>query len=382
MFGFAVAKDTLMKMIIAGFILSQFLLASPLSAQVFVDVNATGAGNGNSWANAYTSLQPAIADADAANEQVWVADGSYVLAAPLAMADGVAVYAGFQGGGAGETLLSQRDPAAHVATLDLASNFSVTFSGIANAEISGFTLAQLPNAAVAIIVQNSSNIIVSQINAPDLGSSHGVLSLGGSTAIARRLFVRDDGGAGGAASGVAVSSTSTLTLESSAFSGLAGISVLVQNGANAANVFNCTFHNVAWGLRVSAAIPSSATNCIFSGPASGYPIHETTLDGDVVIKNCLFFDTGGVDLREEGSINISGAANINAIPGNANNLDGDPVYANAPAGDFTLGDYSAAVDQGDDSAAPTLDLLGISDLGAQEAPPSVVPVEASAFTVE
>ena len=63
------------------------LLANPLLAQVFVDVNASGAGNGNSWMDAYTSLQPAITDADAANEQVWVANGTYTPGSNITMAD-------------------------------------------------------------------------------------------------------------------------------------------------------------------------------------------------------------------------------------------------------------------------------------------------------
>ena len=58
-----------------------FLLffASATSAQgrtIFVDAYATGAGNGNSWQNAFTDLQAALFAAQP-GDGVWVALGTY-----------------------------------------------------------------------------------------------------------------------------------------------------------------------------------------------------------------------------------------------------------------------------------------------------------------
>ena len=101
------------------------LLALPAQAAiVYVDASATGAGTGASWADAYVSLQDALAAARAGDE-VWVADGVYLpdqgaaqtegrRASTFALKNGVAVYGGFAGGEAGR---DGRDPAANPAIL-------------------------------------------------------------------------------------------------------------------------------------------------------------------------------------------------------------------------------------------------------------------------
>jgi hypothetical protein len=91
----------------------------------YVDVNALGLNNGNSWTDAYTSLQSALTDPNCS--EVWVAKGVYKpgaagnQAASFTLPPGMAVYGGFAGG---ETARGQRLPSTNVTILsgDIDSN--------------------------------------------------------------------------------------------------------------------------------------------------------------------------------------------------------------------------------------------------------------------
>ncbi|MCK4658556.1 MAG: hypothetical protein KAV82_03455 [Phycisphaerae bacterium] len=86
---------------------------------LFVDATATGANNGTTWADAYTELRDALAEAGTSEwiTAIWVAAGTYTPAeaggdrsASFELLNGVAIYGGFAGG---ETGIDQRDPVAN-----------------------------------------------------------------------------------------------------------------------------------------------------------------------------------------------------------------------------------------------------------------------------
>ncbi|MBK8192457.1 MAG: hypothetical protein IPK76_04400 [Lewinellaceae bacterium] len=85
----------------------------------YVNIAATGANNGASWADAFTDLQSALAQVQAGDE-VWVAEGVYRPTAgndrtlSFEQASGVALYGGFAGM---ESALSERDWALHLTVL-------------------------------------------------------------------------------------------------------------------------------------------------------------------------------------------------------------------------------------------------------------------------
>jgi predicted outer membrane repeat protein len=107
----------------------------------YVRREASGSNDGSSWADAYTDLQPALADAGCA--EIWVARGIYrpvvpadpdhVTAAERAATFRVqprtALYGGFAGG---EDALDARDPATHPTVLsgDLAGDDSGAVDGV------------------------------------------------------------------------------------------------------------------------------------------------------------------------------------------------------------------------------------------------------------
>lgn len=87
-----------------------------LSAQIYVNASATGAGDGSSWADAYTSLSDAIANT-ASDGSIWVAAGIYNPPSPELNVDtafvinqNLSLYGGFAGN---ESSLDERDPSAN-----------------------------------------------------------------------------------------------------------------------------------------------------------------------------------------------------------------------------------------------------------------------------
>lgn len=89
-----------LKLLTLSFILSQVLVA-----QRFVDVDATGANDGSSWVNAFSSLNEAV-DRSPAGSSLWIAEGTYRLSKTLNLNEAdLDLYGGFAGD---ETNLSQR----------------------------------------------------------------------------------------------------------------------------------------------------------------------------------------------------------------------------------------------------------------------------------
>jgi hypothetical protein len=93
--------------------------AYEVHAIIFVDRDATGSGDGTTWADAFVDLKDALAYASAGS-QIWVAEGTYFptdtvdRSASFTLKNGVAVYGGFSGF---ETLRTERHLGTHLTTL-------------------------------------------------------------------------------------------------------------------------------------------------------------------------------------------------------------------------------------------------------------------------
>ena len=101
--------------ILRGYALMLFLclcVSYLQAATIYVKTTGSDANDGASWANAYASLQTALASA-VSGDEIWVAKGTYYPTtsttdrdASFALKDNVAIYGGFTGN---ENLLSLRD---------------------------------------------------------------------------------------------------------------------------------------------------------------------------------------------------------------------------------------------------------------------------------
>jgi len=142
-----------MKNILTAIALLGIAIILPAQNRIYVHHAASGANNGQTWADAFSDLQTALLAAQGGDE-VWVSEGTYY---PTSGTDrsvsfepksGVQLYGGFVGN---ETTLGQRDWAAHVTYLsgdigipndstDNSLNIVYLFQSDSNTVLDGFTV--------------------------------------------------------------------------------------------------------------------------------------------------------------------------------------------------------------------------------------------------
>jgi hypothetical protein len=132
-------------------LVSSTALPAHAAGVTYVDSGASGANDGTSWADAYTSLQSALTAASS-GDQIWVTAGSYTpttgsdRSASFTLKNDVALYGGFAGT---ETLLSERSWTANVTTLsgdigtagNASDNSYHVVTGATGATLDGFTIS-------------------------------------------------------------------------------------------------------------------------------------------------------------------------------------------------------------------------------------------------
>jgi predicted outer membrane repeat protein len=373
---------------------------------IYVKANATGANNGSSWTNAYTSLQAALAAAGN-GDQIWVASGTYYPTSgsnrsdTFSLKNGVAIYGGFAGT---ETLVMQRDPQVNVTILsgDIgASNQTkdnsyhvVVASGTnSSAVLDGFTIMRG--------------------NADLLGGTQqfggGMYSLGGSPTLSQLVFRENKANYGAGFYNDAGSPTLTnITFTGNSASRGAGMyninisnpiltnvtfsgNIATNRGGGMSNAgSNPVLTNVTFSGN-SARLGGGMQNVFGSNPTlinvtfssntattSGGAIYNTESSNPTIINSILYGNPGGEIFNENNSTPVVtysivqggylGTGNLNADPQlHALTNNGGPTQTRA------LGVGSPAIDAGNNASCPVTDQRGVArpqgshcDIGAYE----------------
>ena len=386
--------------------MARFVLAAALlvglpqssfgAATIFVKSTASGANNGTSWANAFTSLQSALTAA-ASGDEIWVAAGTYKPTATadrnfsFALKNGVGVYGGFAGT---ETMRSQRNPATNVTILSgdigtggvatdnsyhvVTSDSTVTSTGI----LDGFTVtggqadgASDPTdrgggAYVNLGSPSFVQVIFSGNSAGNRGG--GVRVAAGSPSFTNCTFQGNVASTAGA--GLSAASVGSMQVKGCVFrgnvvgnsTGGGGIeatdnttvvnSVIAQNSPNGANFLGGgnTFVNTTIANNDSYGI------ALFANPNS-------------IVNSILYSNPNGAIFLGISGIATVSYSDVEGGVAGTGNVSGNPLFAGAPT-DLRLGSGSPAIDSGNNAAVPggvTTDVAGLPRFFDDPAAPNV-----------
>lgn len=337
-------------------------------AVFYVNQNAIGNNDGNSWENAFTDLQAALEIATP-NDEIWVAGGTYKPTVgtnrgiSFDIPSGVAVYGGFAGG---EASLEQRNWINNVTILsgDIGqegvgndnSNSVVDITDTTpTTVIDGFTISDANGdggitggAANATL----SNLIIRDNNAEFGGGYSG---FGSDVTFTNVSFINNFAEARG---GAIRSTLGTTTVENGLFIG----NVAQQGGAieGLANVTNSTFYN--------NQAPEGSAILLFSRGSTN------------TIENSIFFNNSGSEddnqiVARRGEIVVNNSIVEDGYSGPGTGIiDADPLFVDPSNNNFRLQSTSPAIDVGNNNVVnSSTDILNnprifnnIVDFGAIE----------------
>ncbi|QEC42944.1 T9SS type A sorting domain-containing protein [Pseudobacter ginsenosidimutans] len=332
-----------------------FQISHAQSSRVYVNVAATGANNGTSWADAYTDLQVAM---DFAyynyKDTVWVARGTYQNAVDPSFypMENVKVFGGFTGS---ETMFEERDWRTNITILKGKTAHVIWCNnrGVTNAFIlDGFTITGgtgmvSTSGGGMYIVYDSPlfrNCTITGNKTTGSAKGGGAWCQIGSPVFINCVFSNNEAAGGG---GIA-SDEAYVTLINCVISGnvsrntVGGGGLYMSTGGNLGSLtmVNCTVSGnrtpgSGGGFRLFG-IPANISNSIFYGNHSDYgSTISVTKPATTTLTNCIV--EGG-------------------YPG-AGNMDVNPQFVNAPppstipfaTGDYRLRACSPAITAGDNS---------------------------------
>ncbi len=320
----------------AWFVLSRGAVAET----TYVDRTATGSGDGASWANARNDLAVAVSGASAGDE-IWVVAGTY---GPIALKSGVRIIGGF---GGTESATSQSDPVANRTIISGGgtSRAVVSINNDSSAVLRGFSITDgfvdIPGMGGGMYIKDSSPTIVSCVFTRNrcilMGGAVGIF--GGVPRFTNCTFHGNDGGCGAGAVWKDLSGAPTFT--------------------------NCLFYDNRAGEAGAIGLltgPATFVNCTFTDNHATLKKAGAIFDtrGEAVLHNCILWNNSAVTPGTDEFFNVASAGGKTALthcltqgtwPG-AGNISADPLFANAPGGDYRLQATSPCRDAGDSSLLP------------------------------
>jgi len=329
-------------------------------AIVYVDAEATGANDGSSWVDAYTSLWHVLTAASSGDE-IWVAEGTYKPTGPgertatFQLKNGVVLYGGFAGG---ETNRDEREPNTHVTILsgDLNGDDGPTFAN--NSENSYHVVAGSETGQTAIL----DGFTITGGNADDSypdNTGGGMYNDRGSPTVANCTFSGNSATWGG---GIYNGDHSNPTLSNCTFSRNRAEEWgggMCNYDNSSPTLANCTFKGnrgnwCSGGMDNSEYSSPTLTNCTFSGNSADYGGGMSNwYYSSPILTNCTFSGNsakygGGMENWEYSRAKLtgcifwgdrpaeiyvhSGTAEVTysdvegGWPGNGN-IDADPCFA-------------------------------------------------------
>ena len=365
-----------------------FASAAVYSSVIYVNAAATGANNGTSWANAFTSLQPGLAAAGSSDE-IWVVAATYKPTTTtdrtisFALKNNVGVYGGFIGT---ETQRSQRNPVVNVTIL----SGDIGTPGVATDNSYHVVTADVTVTPTGVL--DGFTITGGQADAASSPNERGggMWDNGGAPTLGNLIFISNfanfEGGGMRVTSGAPVLTRCTFAGNVVAFDGAGG--GFKSGGGSTVMATDCAFlSNQISGASVGSGGVESAggmtlVNCVIAGNspdgldliADGNTLENCTIAANAAygvalitssnnsMTNTIVWgnDVAGVFNDGLSTISVSYSDTQDALTGTGN-IFADPLFRSFPT-DLRLGTPSPAVDSGNNSAVPvgvTTDFSGL-----------------------